>query len=131
MVESVSLLTVLRSGVAIADKVTRPLQCLVTYEREIGADAYGSRVFAAPVPLHALVDFKATMVRTKDGILTATRSTVTLLNINEIVAATAGQGIGNNDRITYPDGDTGPLLDIGGFVDAGTGHPIATTLMIG
>lgn len=126
-----SLLDVVRAGVKIADKVTRPLQAIVMYERETGADAYGARQFAGAVPLHAIVDFKAVQVRTKEGILTATRSTVTLLNIAEVVAATNGQGIGNNDRITFPDGDTGPLLDISGFVDAGTGHPIATTLMIG
>ena len=126
-----SLLTALRAGVAVANTVTRPLQAIVTYERELGADAYGQRTFAAPVGLHAIIDFKAAMVRTKEGILTATRSTVTLLDINEVIAATGGMGIGNNDRFTFPDGDTGPLLDISGFVDAGTGHPIATTVMIG
>lgn len=125
-----SLLDVLRSGVEVANKVTRPMQCLVTYERMTGQGAYGP-TFAPAVSLHALVDYKANMVRTKEGILTATRSTVTLLDIAEIVAATAGQGIGNDDKFTFPDGDTGPLLDIGGFVDAGTGHPIATEVKIG
>ena len=125
-----SLLTALHAGVAVANAVTRPLQCVVTYERELGVDAYGP-TFAAPVGLHALIDFKAAMVRTKEGILTATRSTVTLLDINELIAATSGNGIGNNDRLTFPDGDTGPILDISGFVDTGTGHPLATTVMIG
>ena len=125
-----SLLDVLRSGVEIANKVTRPLQCLVTYERELTGGAYGP-TYAPPVQLHALVDYRANMVRTKEGVLTATRSTVTLLDIAEIVAATGGEGIGNNDKFTFPDGDTGPLLDIGGLVDAGTGHPIATEVKIG
>lgn len=125
-----SLLDVVRAGVKVANKVTRPLQAVVMYAREIGEDSYGA-VFAPPVPLHAIVDFKARMVRTKDGTLTATRATITLLDIDEVVAATAGEGIGNNDMFTLPDGDTGPTLDLDGFVDAGTGHPIATTVMQG
>jgi hypothetical protein len=126
-----SLLDVVRSGVAIADKISKPLQATVMYEREASVDSFGTRLFAPAVPLHAVVDFKVDQVRTKDGILTVTRATVTLLNIAEIVAATNGEGIGNNDRFTLPDGDTGPTLDIAGFIDAGTGNPIATTVMIG
>lgn len=126
-----SLLNVLRSGIRIADKITKPLQAVVMYSREVpGTDGY-SGVLATPVPLHAIVDYKAVQVRTLGGVLSVTRATITLLNIDEIVAATAGFGIGNNDRFTLPDGDTGPTLDITGFVDAGTGHPIATTVMIG
>src|ERR1017187_1579795 len=126
-----SLLTALRAGVAVADQVTRPLQCLVSYSRYLSADAYGKRKFAATVKLHALVEFVGVQVRTKEGVLTVTRSTITLLNIAEVVAATAGNGISNEDVFVMPDGDTGPLLDISGFVDAGTGHPIATTVKIG
>ena len=125
-----SLLDVLRSGVAIADVITKPLQAVVSYVRETSDDGYGP-VFAVAVPLHAIVDYKANQVRTKEGVLTVTRATITLLDINEVVAATGGNGIGNNDVFTLPDGDTGPTLDLSGFVDAGTGHPIATTVMLG
>lgn len=125
-----SLLDVLRTGVKIADKVTKPLQATVMYAREGVDNSYGPTYLTA-VPLHAIVDYKAVQVRTKGGVLTATRATITLLNIDEVVAATAGLGIGNNDIFTLPDGDTGPILDIGGFVDPGTGHPIATTVMLG
>ncbi len=126
-----SILDVLRSGVAIADKVTKPWQAIVIYRRELSADAAGMRTFAADVPLHALVDYKAVQVRTKDGVLSATRATITLLDVAEVTLATGGQGIGNNDQFILPDGDTGPTLDLAGFVDAGTGHPIATTVMLG
>ena len=125
-----SLLDALRAGVKVADQVTKPLQVVVTYAREIGQDSYGP-IFATPVPLHAIVDYRAAMVRTKSGELTATRATITLLDIAEVVAATGGAGIGNNDVFTLPDGDSGPTLDLSGFIDAGTGHPIATTVMQG
>lgn len=126
----VSILTALRSGVKILDKVTKPLQATVSYQREITNGTYGS-TYASAVPLKAIVDFKARQVRTKEGVLSATRATITLLDIAAVVAATGGEGIGNNDIFTLPDGDTGPILDLDGFVDAGTGHPIATTVMQG
>lgn len=125
-----SILNALRAGVKVANKVTRPLQATVTYVRETGTGPYGP-TYAAPVQLHAIVDFKAVMVRTVSGELTATRAIITLLDIAEVVAATGGNGIGNNDVFTLPDGDTGPTLDISGFVDAGTGHPVATEVMMG
>ncbi|MES2360044.1 MAG: hypothetical protein V4529_17015 [Gemmatimonadota bacterium] len=125
-----SLLDVLRGGVAIANKVTRPLQATVMYQRKTTADGYGPTL-AAAVPLHASVDYKKVQVRTQDGTLSTTRSIVTLLDIAEVVAATAGLGIGTEDRFTMPDGSSGPILDLGGFIDAGTGHPIATEVMLG
>lgn len=127
-----SLLDTLRLGVAIADSVTKPLQATVTYERAIVDNSgYGGPAYSAPVPLKAIVDYISSQVRTKDGVLTVSRAIITLLDIAAVVAATGGLGIDNGDRFTLPDGDTGPLLDIRGFVDAGTGHPIATQAVIG
>lgn len=126
-----SLLNVVRSAVAVADKVTRPLQALVTYERKTGEDDYGKDTYAAAVQLHAIVDYKSRQVRTLQGELTVTRAVITLLNIAEVTAATGGNGITNYDKFTLPDGDTGPILDLAGFVDAGTGNPIATEVLLG
>ena len=127
-----SLLDTLRAGVKIADQVTKSLQATVSYERYVAdTGGYGADTYLPPVSLRAIVDFKSQQVRTREGILTVTRAVITLLDINAVIAATNGEGIGNQDRFTLPDGDTGPLLDIGGFIDAGTGHPIATEAMIG
>lgn len=125
-----SLLDVLRKGVKIADRVTRPLQATVQYQRAIGNSGYGP-THAAPVPLRAIVDYKAVQTRTVEGTLTVSRAVIMLLDIDAVVAATSGEGIGNDDIFTLPDGDTGPILDIAGFIDAGTGHPIATEIMLG
>jgi hypothetical protein len=126
-----SLLDVLRAGVKIADKVTKPLQATVTYQRAVSEDGYGGFSYQSPIKLRAIVDFGSKQVRTKEGILTVTRATIDLLDINAVIAATGGNGIGNNDTFVLPDGDTGPILDLAGFIDAGTGHPIATTVMLG
>lgn len=126
-----SLLTVLRSGVKLADKITKSLQPGVLYYRASRrGDGYGI-VFAAPVTLHAIVDWKQVQVRTSSGTLSTSRAVITLLNITEVDAATGGEGIGDNDKFVLPDGTTGPILDMSGFIDAGTGHPLATEVYLG
>lgn len=125
------LLEVLRSGVAIANKITRPLQPVVQYERYLGADGTGAQTWASAVPLHAIEDWVGVQVRTKDGSLTVSRASILLLDITEVTNATAGNGIDDNDRFTLADGTTGPIVDLRGFVDAGTSHPIATTVLLG
>jgi hypothetical protein len=131
-----SLLDVLQGAVAIADNVTKDLQPIVDYHRFVSADYRGESVYDPPlgglgVGLHAIVDWKQKQVRTPTGELTVTRASITLLNIDEVVAATGGDGIGDQDVFILPDGTTGPILDMGGFIDASTGHPIATEVFLG
>jgi hypothetical protein len=126
-----SLLDVLRSGVAIANTVTKPLQATVSYSRYIGEDAYGTKTYATAVNLAAITDWKQKQVRTLSGVLSVTRSSVMFLDINALNAATNGEGIDDNDLIVLPDGTTGPILDMSGFIDAGTGHPLATEVLLG
>jgi hypothetical protein len=127
-----SLLDALRAGVKVADSVTKPLQATVTYYKAVpDTSGYGTFTYPTAVTLRAIVDFARKQVRTREGILTVTRATIDLLDVAAVVAATGGEGIGNDDRFVLPDGDTGPILDISGFIDAGTGQPIATTVMLG
>jgi len=126
-----SILDALRSGIKVVDQVTKPLQPFVTFEREGTADAYGTKTYSTAVQLRAIVDWKQKQVRTPSGILSVSRASVMFLDIDALVAATAGEGISDNDKITLPDGTTGPILDMSGFIDAATGHPIATEVFIG
>lgn len=126
-----SLLDVLRTGVAIANSVTKPLQATVIFRRAGVRNAVGKITFDDPIPMKAIVDWKQKQLRTPEGVLSVSRASITFLDINEMVAATAGAGISDNDKITLPDGTTGPILDMAGFIDAGTGHPIATEVFLG
>jgi hypothetical protein len=126
----VSLLDALRSGVRIANNVTKPLQATVTYEHCNGSDQYGP-TYDAPVPLLAIVDEKQQQVRTKAGILSASRCQLTFLDVAAVVAATGSDGyIRDIDLITLPDGSAGSILAVGGFVDALTGHAISTDVWL-
>lgn len=125
------LLNTLRKGVVIADKVTKDLQSTVTFRRWTGQDMFGDATYAAEVGLRAVVDWKQRQVRTTAGILTVSRASVTFLDIDALLAATGGAGIDDNDVIVLPDGTTGPILDMGGFIDRETGIPVATEVFLG
>lgn len=125
--------TVLRSGIATANKITKGfgLQAQVTFQRTTSLDGYGA-ASSSSVPLLAIVDVKTVQVHTPGGIVQATRSQLTFLDIAALVSATGGLGfIKDTDRIVLPDGSTNAIMETGGFVDAGTGHPIATEVTLG
>ena len=125
------LLDVIRSAVVVADGVTKELQPFVTLKRMTGHDAYGAVTFGTSIQLQAIVDWKRAQVRTSTGELTVSRATVLFVNVAQLMAATNNEGIGDEDQIILPDGTTGPILDISGFVDAGTGKPFATEVLLG
>lgn len=125
------LLDIVRSAVKTADKVTKDLQSTVTYRRRTGQGFEGDPTFSAPVQLRAVVDWRQRQVRTQSGLLSVSRASVTFLDVSALLAATGGAGIDDNDEITLPDGTIGPILDIGGFVDRGTGVPVATEVFLG
>jgi hypothetical protein len=126
-----SLLHSVRGAIAIADKVTQPLQATVTFAKYAGADEYGNPVYGPPVQLPAIVDWKQKQLRTQGGILSVSRASVMFVDIGELMAATGGEGVDDMDSITLPDGTTGPILDMAGFVDAGTGLPMTTEVFLG
>lgn len=131
-----SLLTTLRSAIKTADKVTKPLQPTVEYRRYVSSDGFGDKIYDPPIGSpastpRAIVDWKQKQVRTATGVLSVSRASVMFLDIAELVAMTEGAGIGDNDLIVLPDGTTGPILDMAGFIDADTGVPLATEVFLG
>lgn len=126
-----SILTILRNGVATVNKVTKSLQAKVSYERYVTEDLYGTSQYAPAVLLDAIVDWKQKQVRTQSGVLSVSRASITLIDIAQLAVATSDQGIDDNDLFTLPDGTTGPILDMSGFIDAGTGIPLATEVYLG
>jgi hypothetical protein len=126
-----SLLDVLRAGIAVADGILKPLEALVTYERHIGTDGFGTDIWAAPIQMRAICDWKQSQVTTASGGMSLSKVTVTFIDIKAMEVATGGQGISDQDRITLPDGTTGPIMNMSGFIDAITGQPVATDVYLG
>jgi hypothetical protein len=81
--------------------------------------------------MKAICDWRQAQVTTVGGSLAVSRVVVTFIDIKEMEAKTNGEGISDQDRITLPDGTTGPILDMAGFIDAGTGQPLATDVYLG
>jgi hypothetical protein len=125
-----SLLDDIRDAIGVANDETSDLQPTVMLEHVITSE-YGPVGYTTPVPLKAIVDWKQKQLRTPDGVLSVSRASVMFLDAQALAAATNGEGIDDTDRITLPDGTTGPILDMAGFIDAGTGHPFAIEVFLG
>jgi len=127
----VALIDIVRSGVKLADNLTKSLQATVQFQRHLGDDGFGTDTYATAVPLKAIVDWKQKHLRTQTGELSVSRASIMFIDLAALNATTGGQGVSDQDKITLPDGTTGPILDMSGFIDAGTGHPVATEVFIG
>lgn len=117
------LLDVVRAGIDIANNLTADLQPLVRYEEYLRTDGAGKKVYATARDVPAIVDWKQKQVRTLQGVLSVSRASVMFLDPTIV--------LDDNDKITLPDGTTGPILDMSGFIDRETGHPVATEVFLG
>lgn len=125
------LLEALRAGIAAADGVLKPLQASVRFYRCTAIDKAGKKTYASAVLLLAHIDLAQKKVETSGGELLSTTATITFLDVAAVASATAGLGIREVDKIVLPSGATGPIIDIGGYVDPGTGYPVATEVTLG
>ena len=131
-----SLLDVLRAGVKVADTVTKPLQGQVEYHRYTGQSGTGVRTYTPPlgtrtVLLDAIIDLTQKSVKSFSGELEVCNAMVMFLNVAQVADATNDNGIGADDVLILPNGQTGPILTLQGFMDAGTSQPIATEVYLG
>lgn len=126
-----NLLDILRTAVKVADSVTKPVQATVTFKKAVADSSYEGFSYPNSVELRAIVDWRQKQVRTLAGVLSVSRASVTFLDVAALAAATNGEGIDDRDVIILPDGTTGPILDMAGFIDAGTKQPLATEVFLG
>lgn len=129
-------MTLLSKVVGIANKVTKSLkfQALVSYDKCTGVstDGYGTLLYEnGPVLLSAIVEMKQEQVTTLTGILAISRASILFIDTPALIAATGGVPIDSNDTITLPDGTSGPILNVAGFVDAGAIYPVTTQVYLG
>jgi hypothetical protein len=132
----VSLVDVIAGAVQIANQVTTDLQDrTVMHSAWIGDDAYGTSAYASPVARKALVDLSTAPRYSKQGESIETKATLTFLDVIPPTQANAGairaNPIDPRDIITLPDGTTGPIIRIGGFVNADTHLPFVCEVTLG
>jgi hypothetical protein len=131
--QEMSLINALRTGIKVADKVLKSggMEAEVQFSHYVSSNGYGDKTFLSAVPLRAVVDWKQRQLRTTGGVLSVSRASVMFLDVAALLTATNGEGVNDEDIITLPDGTTGPILDMGGYIDGGTGHPVATEVFLG
>jgi hypothetical protein len=96
------------------------MQASVSHEVVLSIDGSGNRTFSPAVVRRAVVVKKQKLVKTTTGEMAMAQAYVTFLNPTII---------GLQDRITLPDGTTGPILNTEGFVSSV--NPILTEVYLG
>lgn len=113
------------AGINIADSLTAGVQGTVQHYVRTSANGDGDESYAAAVPVQCVIDQTRKHHSTATGRLVTTVATLTFPR--------GGLNIGPKDKITLPDGTTGPLiLDTPDSVfDPVTGRGFITTVKIG
>jgi hypothetical protein len=113
------------AGINIADALTAGVQGTVQYQAYTSANGDGDESYAAAVPLQCVIDMKRRSEVTPSGRIVTT--------VAKLTFPRGGLNINPKDRITLPDGTTGPLiLDAPDAVfDPVTGRGFITSVGIG
>jgi hypothetical protein len=127
------LAKILRDGVARIDDITKSAQATVTLIRWAGEDNYGAMIPSTPITLPAIVDLRAQDRPSPSGQMVRTGAQVFFLQplapLGGILDRT--EPIDTRDTIILPDGTTGPIIEVSGFVDAGTAAPYFHEIWLG
>src|SRR2546430_15068682 len=116
------LLDTLRSGVTIADKVTKPLQAWVQHSAYIGESGAGDPSYDVPVNRQAIISQREREMMGPNGQLVAIQATITFpYPIPPNGAPGRVEPVDSRDLFVLPDGTTGPIIDVSGTIDPATG----------
>lgn len=118
-----SFLDTLRSGIALARTLTDSLQTTVTQEVSAGQDLRGKQIYPTIVSQKAIVEMRQRAIKTSNGESVIARASILFLDPAVVVNYT--------DRLTLPNGYSGPILEIEGFMDPGTQKPMLTQVYLG
>jgi len=125
----VNLAGIVRNAVGIANSVTGSLQAIVMHEPWIGSDKYGKPIYDNPVPRPALVDRRTASIGGQQ--IVQNTSVTFIYPIQPQGAADRQEPVDPRDRITLPDGWTGPIVNVNGLVDPLTGMPYLYQVSLG
>lgn len=121
-----------RSGIAIAKSITGSLQADVVHAAWTGSGGDGAATYATGVVRPALIEYRSKLIRSTTGAEVMQRALVTFLEPIDADGATGRrEPIDPRDRITLPDGTTGPVLEVKGLTDPTTSHPYLFEVSLG
>lgn len=123
---------IIRTGVALADSLTGSLQGTCVHEAWTGQDISGAKTYAAPVNRQALVERKQRRMISSTGQEILSVAKIDFLRpIAPNGAAGRVEPVDSRDRITLPDGTTGPIVNVEALLDPDTDRGYFTTVYLG
>jgi len=129
-----SLADVIATALNTADNLLENEEILepVTIERWTGQDVEGDETYAAAITPPAIVELKQELRKTDTGQEVMSKTKLTFIRpIADQGTAGRREPIDPRDKITLPDGTTGPIVDIGGLISGGTGKPYMLEVWLG
>jgi len=126
-----SIRDILVAGIATARTITLPLHVTVQHSAWTGQDFNGKDTFATASSLKAIVN-KEEKIFKKEGIEVAAKTYIAILQpIASNGAAGRSEPVDTRDKFVLPDGTTGPVVEVSGFMDGGTGAPYFYEIYLG
>lgn len=127
---------VIAKVVAVANKITKPLQGDVSHLPWIAQNAFGSSShqspFGQPIPRTAIIEQQARWHQLPDGNQVFTFAHLIFLEpFEHINAPNRKNPIDPRDRLLLPDGTTGPIVDVDGLHNPGTKSPYFCEVWLG
>jgi len=118
--------------VALANKITDPLQVTVQHHPWVSDNTAGEPQFGDPVARRALVERKRRLIRTEE------RRELIMVTLVTFIGPVTANGSPNRDepidprdKVVLPDGTTGPILDVQGLLDPLTSRPYLYEVALG
>lgn len=128
-----SLRSIVRNAVSIADRVTAPLQATIQHSAWTGQDEFGDVTYTDPISRDCIVEYKIRdKLQSSSGRVIQSQALVTIIRpIDPNGAAGRVEPIDPRDLIVLPNGHSGPIIDIEGVVDPMTNSPYMYQVWIG
>lgn len=126
-------------GLPIIDDLTSSLQGVITYSAWTGTDDYSKPTYSAPISIDAIIEDHTHLRRVgrskqdiTDGQEIVMKALVTIPRpMTANGAANRKEPIDPRDRITLPNGYSGPILNVEGVIDPSTGNPYMYEIGLG
>lgn len=126
-------------GLPIIDNLTGSLQAVITIEPWTGSDDYSKPTYGSAVSIPCIIEDASHLRRvgrSKEDIVDGQESQVkTTITIPRPLASNGATGrrepIDPRDKITLPNGSTGPILNIDGVLDPLTSKLYMFTVELG
>lgn len=123
---------ILRSGIQIADSLTKGVQSTITIERWTGQTVHGDDTYSIPITVSAVIDRTNKVINRGDEQITIGATLTVIGDIPPDGGVGRREPIDPRDRITLPDGFTGPIINApNSVVDPGTGRGFINEIMLG